>query len=366
MSKRPSFQFYPGDWTQNSNLRRCSHELKGIWIDVLCVMHDQDIYGIAFWPLKDIAEAAGTTVPKLKMLVERGILKGADKGQSCAPFYFTPTGAGRKKKDPVLLIAEQAGPIWYSSRMVVDEYKRLVRADNGNDSDDAPNLALMYPIGATPKHAPITPPDPTPSRAGASSSSSPSVNPLSEQTAAAANTAVGENAVSPPPALCLPAEDPTPQGFAEYLNRLEASRGKQSKFLRTSEHLADWVVKGLTFAGLRDAHSLAVMARERDNDPAPLNPGFLSLFVAEVLSQPRLQSVIPDAKAKFYAELRTRYAGQTLVHPDGREFEISRDGHVAYVSRNGQAIGSIAGAVMFKFWDDVEAGVLVLRQDRAA
>ena len=37
--KRPSFQFYPEDWLANANLRRCTHEEKGIWIDVMCLLH---------------------------------------------------------------------------------------------------------------------------------------------------------------------------------------------------------------------------------------------------------------------------------------------------------------------------------------
>lgn len=190
--KRPSFQFYPGDWTGNSNLRRCSHELKGIWIDVLCVLHDQDDYGIARWSLKEIAEAAGTTVAKLKILVDRKILKGADKGQQCEEFSFEPTGSGRKKKPPVLLIPAQDGPIWFSSRMVVDEYKRIIRADNGQEKE-APYNAPKGGIGATPKQTPDT----APSRAGASSSSSSSTDVSNTQS----NSTV--SSVTPAASVCL-------------------------------------------------------------------------------------------------------------------------------------------------------------------
>ena len=54
--KRPSFQFYPGDWQANSNLRRCTHEEKGVWLDVMCLLHDQEEYGVARWPLKEFCE----------------------------------------------------------------------------------------------------------------------------------------------------------------------------------------------------------------------------------------------------------------------------------------------------------------------
>lgn len=166
--KRPSFQFYPGDWQANSRLRRCTHEEKGLWMDVLCVLHDQDEYGIARWPLREIAQAVGTTTAKLKALVTKGVLKGADAGQACDAFVFTPTGSGRKKKDPVTLIEAQEGPLWFSSRMVEDEYKRVIRGEHGDAPKPAPDIAPKPTIGADT----MPPPDLAPSRAGASSPSS--------------------------------------------------------------------------------------------------------------------------------------------------------------------------------------------------
>ena len=157
--KRPSFQFYPADWQANSNLRRCTHEEKGIWLDIMCLLHDQEEYGVARWTLKELAQAVGAPIAKVKALVSKGIMKGADAGSQCDAFIFTPTGSGRKKGDPVTLIGKQDGPLWYSSRMVLDEHKRVIRGEYGN----------------TPKAAPNNAPDTAPSRAGASSSSSSSL-----------------------------------------------------------------------------------------------------------------------------------------------------------------------------------------------
>lgn len=121
--RRPSFQFYPGDWQANSNLRRCTHEEKGVWLDIMCLLHDQEEYGIARWTLKELAQAVGTQISKVRALVAKGILKGADGGESCEPFIYIPR-SGRKNGDPVTLVPVQDGPIWYSSRMVRDEYVR--------------------------------------------------------------------------------------------------------------------------------------------------------------------------------------------------------------------------------------------------
>jgi hypothetical protein len=121
--KRPSFQFYPGDWQSNSNLRRCTRAEKSVWLDVLCLMHDQEEYGVLRWTLKEIAEAAHCKVAELKALQAKGVLKGADKGQICTPYIYTPR-SGRRDGAPVELIPAQAGPIWYSSRFVRDDYVR--------------------------------------------------------------------------------------------------------------------------------------------------------------------------------------------------------------------------------------------------
>ena len=121
--KRPSFQFYPADWRANAKLRRCSHAERGIWLEVMCLMHDNDEYGILRWPLADIAQAIGCRPADLRALREKGVLKGADTSETHEAFVYTPRHAG-KDGEPVILIGAQNGPLWYSSRMVRDEYVR--------------------------------------------------------------------------------------------------------------------------------------------------------------------------------------------------------------------------------------------------
>jgi len=158
---RPSFQFYTGDWSGNSNLKRCTHEEKGIWIDVLCVLHDQEEYGIVRWPLKELASAVGCTPSKLRRLVDKGVLKGADTGAVCSPMVFVPR-SGRKDGAPVTLLEQQEGPLWYSSRMVLDEYKRKVRGAFGEAPNGAPNPSPNPPFGEGIGEAPNPPPKGTP------------------------------------------------------------------------------------------------------------------------------------------------------------------------------------------------------------
>lgn len=45
VGKIPSFQFYPGDWLKEPCLRSVSLAAKGLWIDMLCLMHESDRRG---------------------------------------------------------------------------------------------------------------------------------------------------------------------------------------------------------------------------------------------------------------------------------------------------------------------------------
>lgn len=132
--KRPAFQFYPADWRNNAKLRRCSWAARGVWIELMGLMHDSDEYGVLRWPLKQIAQALGAPVKLLTELVECGVLYGAERGD-CEAMIYTPR-SGRRDGEPVELVREQAGPIWYSPRMVRDEYVRTVRGEASRFGED--------------------------------------------------------------------------------------------------------------------------------------------------------------------------------------------------------------------------------------
>jgi hypothetical protein len=148
---RPSFQFYPGDWASNPNLKRCNFAERGIWLEVMCLMHDQPEYGVLRWPLKEIAQAVGCRAADLQSLSRKTVLKGSDDHLH-EPFVYTPR-SGRKDGEPVTLIGAQPGPIWYSSRMVKDEHIRIVRGLSGGDPD-APKGTPKPPPKAPPKAPP--------------------------------------------------------------------------------------------------------------------------------------------------------------------------------------------------------------------
>lgn len=129
------------------------------------MMHDSDEYGILRCPLTEIAQAIGHPVKLLRELHEKGVLKGAERGERIDAFIYTPRHAG-KDGEPVTLLPVQEGPIWYSSRMVRDEYIRSKRGEGTR-------------FGDSPKGEPKDTPKPSPTQRegdGPSSSSSSSTS----------------------------------------------------------------------------------------------------------------------------------------------------------------------------------------------
>lgn len=119
---RPSFQFYPADWRSNGKLRRCSEAARGAWIDVLCVLHDSDEYGVVRWSLSELIRVAGIPRKLGRELIANGVLKGCDNGE--VRFFHTPRHANIEGIPVVLVSSKPGEPCWFSSRMVVDEWRR--------------------------------------------------------------------------------------------------------------------------------------------------------------------------------------------------------------------------------------------------
>jgi uncharacterized phage protein (TIGR02220 family) len=73
--KRPSFQFYPGDWLRSTDLRSCSLAAKGLWADMLCLMHEGAPYGYLKVNNKvilpsNLARMVGATLQEVEGLLE--------------------------------------------------------------------------------------------------------------------------------------------------------------------------------------------------------------------------------------------------------------------------------------------------------
>lgn len=114
MTKLPSFQFYPGDWLKDTELRLCSIFARGLLVDLLCLMFEAKHRGTlskpdGVTPLSDfqIVDAinGGSRDEKLSALqelIDNGVLKRNSQG------------------------------IIYSSRLIRDESLRVLRKSVGS------------------------------------------------------------------------------------------------------------------------------------------------------------------------------------------------------------------------------------------
>lgn len=119
MAGRPWFAFYANDWLEDKRLRLCSLAAQGMWIRLLCIMHDCEPYG--YLKLNgtrlsedDIAQLVGCSVDTLRQLLGE----------------LTERGVPRCTRDGII----------YSKRMVEDERIRKARAEGGIKSIEHPNV----------------------------------------------------------------------------------------------------------------------------------------------------------------------------------------------------------------------------------
>lgn len=109
--KRPAFQFYPGDWRKDVELRSCSVAARGLWIDLLCIAHECEPYGHLVLNGKPMTAAkiagqiGGITAAQTQRLIDE----------------LLDNGVARQLEDGTL----------YSKRMVEDERVRNARAEGG-------------------------------------------------------------------------------------------------------------------------------------------------------------------------------------------------------------------------------------------
>ncbi len=100
---RPWFKFYPRDWRADEALRDCSMAARGLWIELMCLMHEATPYGHLL--------PAGRKPTDQKLAVQVGVSVGELKRllnelEEARAFSRTPDG------------------VIYSRRMVRDEHLR--------------------------------------------------------------------------------------------------------------------------------------------------------------------------------------------------------------------------------------------------
>jgi hypothetical protein len=150
MAKMPAFQFYPADWRKSPDVQALSFFDRGVWFEILCLMHESEERGrlmLSGRPMSDdaLTRILGLTKSQLKKslgnILGLGVAIRDDDGALC------------------------------SRRMMRDEEIRKVRTACGGLGGN-PNLVNQN-ANQTPKQIP------TPSSSSSSSSSEEDLNPVS-------------------------------------------------------------------------------------------------------------------------------------------------------------------------------------------
>lgn len=85
--------------------------------------------------------------------------------------------------------------------------------------------------------------------------------------------------------------------LADRLAKWEGGRGKTFRFDAGHPWIQRWVQAGITDPQLREAYDMALTQREHDNDPTPVNVGFMDVFVAKLMNPPGESAVSGVVKA---------------------------------------------------------------------
>jgi hypothetical protein len=77
--KLPWFKFFPSDWKSDASLSRCSPTTRGVWIDLICDMHNSLRSGKLSGSLMELSRAARCTTDEMSLaLDELSATKTAD------------------------------------------------------------------------------------------------------------------------------------------------------------------------------------------------------------------------------------------------------------------------------------------------
>lgn len=159
--KRPAIQFYPGDWLRNVKVRACSVEARGLWMDLLCYMHDCEPYGHLLIGGKrptnaTIARMVGLPVRTFSRLLaeleDNGVCQRTADGILCS---------GRMIRDHATSQARaEAGSIGgtVTQAIVKQPVKQLPKQSVADEDADADAVAITprrgVPRGETPDRFP--------------------------------------------------------------------------------------------------------------------------------------------------------------------------------------------------------------------
>jgi hypothetical protein len=127
MSQRPWMKFYPNDWQADPQLGSCSASARGIWMEMLCLMHRAQPYGYL------LVNGSSPTEQALSLICRVG-----QRELKAAISELRAAGVFDETSDGTIL----------SRRMVRDAQKEASNRENGRKGGN-PKLKLLVNQSAT-------------------------------------------------------------------------------------------------------------------------------------------------------------------------------------------------------------------------
>lgn len=184
-TKMPAFQFYPGDWRKDPGVQALDYHDRGVWLEILCLMHESSERGVLLLNGRPMPDEA---IARVLGLDNQNLSKTLTKLEAYGV-------ASRRQSDGAL----------YSRRMVKDEKIRSVRQEAGKKGGNPDLLNQKSNQNPTTRVKQI----PTPSSSSSSS--------IEEKKSACAqeifSSPVAEAAIPTPP---RPPNAPTVQQVQEF------------------------------------------------------------------------------------------------------------------------------------------------------
>jgi hypothetical protein len=131
--KRPSFQFYPGDWLKDPGLRAVSLAARGLWMDMIAIMSQvEEPYGhLLFSSANDPTNDGGKAI--LRPIGPADLARTVGKDE-------VEVSACLAELERCGVFSRTAEGIIFSRRMIKDEKGRQVQAIGGYKSLEHPNV----------------------------------------------------------------------------------------------------------------------------------------------------------------------------------------------------------------------------------
>jgi hypothetical protein len=145
-SKLPALMFYPGDWMKDPAVRAATIEARGLWIDLLCLMHESPKRGYlsmkngSAMSLQQISRVVGTDVKTCKKLLAELDSVGVCSVTESGVIYSRRMARDQEKRTHKIVAGKRGG------RIRVANEREARRSEDPNSKEAKVAAANKYAV----------------------------------------------------------------------------------------------------------------------------------------------------------------------------------------------------------------------------